>query len=68
MTAEEAKAAGYEVVAASPFEVGLLNNGRGLKTWWAREFDCKMPTLDHPLIQEAINVFETYAKDNRSDQ
>lgn len=58
MTAEEAKAMGYEVVAASSFEVGLLKNGRGVRTWFCQDFDRKLPPLDHPLIQEAIRINE----------
>lgn len=58
MTAEEAKAKGYEIVPASAFEVGLLKNGRGMRTWWANDFDGKLPGLDHPLIQAAIDICE----------
>lgn len=54
MTAEDAKALGYEVIAASPFEVGLSKNGVGLRTWWCQDFDRKLPGLDHPIIQQAI--------------
>lgn len=48
----------YELIKASPYEVGLLRNGRGMRTWWAKEFDCKMPDLSHPLVQEAIAACE----------
>jgi len=48
----------YELIKASPFEVGLLRNGLGVRTWWARDFDCKMPDLRHPLVQEAIAACE----------
>lgn len=58
MTAKEAKALGYEVVAASNFEVGLVKNGRGIRTWFCQDFDRKLPSLDHPLIQEAIRITE----------
>ncbi len=64
MTEEEAKAAGYEVVRASTFEVGLIHKGRGIKTWWANEFDRKLPSLTHPKIQQAINVNEEMNKGN----
>lgn len=60
MTAAEAKLAGYELVKASPYEVGLLKNGKGIRTWWARDFDCALPTLEHPLIQEAIRITEEH--------
>lgn len=62
MTAAQAKAKGYKVERASPYEWGLLCNGKGIKTWWARDFCGTPPTLDHPLIQEAININETYGK------
>lgn len=49
---------GYKVIAASPFEVGLTKNGKGIRTWWCRAFGCKMPPLDHPEIQHAIRLNE----------
>lgn len=52
------QAEGYKVVAASFFEVGLVKDGRGIKTWWARDFGFKLPGLDHPLIQDAIRAQE----------
>lgn len=58
MTAEEAKSRGYEVVQASLFEVGLLHNGKGVRTWFCRDFDRQMPALDHPLIMKAIEIEE----------
>lgn len=58
MTIDEAKALGYSVKPASPFEVGLIKNGKGIKTWWAKDFGGKMPKLDHSLIQEAIRINE----------
>lgn len=54
----EAERLGYKLVKASEFEVGLVKNGRGIRTWWAKEFGGKMPTLDHPLVQEAIRITE----------
>ena len=54
MTAQEAAALGYEVVRASDYEVGLLKNGQGIRTWFCQDFDRKLPPLDHPLIQECI--------------
>lgn len=63
MTKEEAKALGYEVIAASPFEVGLIKRGKGCRTWFCQDFDRKLPELDHPLIQEAIRVREEYEAD-----
>ena len=55
-----AEALGYSVVRASPFEVGLTKNGRGLRTWFCADFDRKLPALDHPEIQRAIEVNEKY--------
>ena len=60
MTAKEAKQKGYEVTKASPFEVGLVHQGKGVRTWWARDFGGKMPKLDHSLIQEAIHANERF--------
>lgn len=54
----EAKALGYALIKASPYEVGLIKNGHGIRTWWASEFGGKMPKLDHPEIQEAIRITE----------
>jgi len=58
MTEKEAKDLGYKVIKASPFEVGLVKNGEGIRTWWARDFGGKMPKLDHQLIMEAIKIHE----------
>ncbi len=58
MTIEEAQKLGYEVIKASPFEVGLLKNGKGIRTWFCQDFDRKLPPLDHPLIQRAIQIVE----------
>lgn len=58
MTAKEAYQKGYRVIAASEFEVGLTKNDKGLRTWFSQEFDCKIPSLDHPVIQHAIRLQE----------
>ena len=58
MTAQQATEAGFEVVAASAFEVGLVKRGRGVRTWWAKEFGGHLPGLEHPLIQQAIMAHE----------
>jgi hypothetical protein len=58
MNPEEAKELGYEVIAASPIEVGLLCRGEGLRTWWASRFGGKIPSLDHPDIMDAIEIHE----------
>ncbi len=58
MTIDEAKAKGYEIKAASMFEVGLIKKGVGMRTWFAGTFGGKMPDLDHPVIQECIQVCE----------
>lgn len=54
MTIEQAKALGYEVIKASSHEVGLLKNGKGIRTWFCQDFDRRLPELSHPLIVEAI--------------
>ena len=58
MTIQQAQDLGYALIKASPFEVGLLKDGRGIRTWWAREFAGRMPKLDHSLVQEAIRLNE----------
>ncbi len=66
MTVEQAKELGYEVKLASPFEVGLIKNGKGIRTWWAIEFGApprppamrELPPLDHPKILQAIEINE----------
>ena len=58
MTTQEAEQLGYKVIAASPFEVGLVKNGKGIRTWWCQDFDRKLPSLDHPEIQRAIQIME----------
>lgn len=58
MTAKEAAALGYSVEPASLCEVGLIHNGRGVRTWWFNDFDRKIPELDHPRIMEAIEINE----------
>jgi hypothetical protein len=67
MSIEEAKELGYEVIKASPFEVGLVKDGRGIRTWWANEFGCKLPDLDHPEIQRAIQITEDMDKEFRNN-
>jgi hypothetical protein len=59
MTIQQAQDLGYALMKASPFEVGLIKSGRGVRTWWAREFAGRMPKLDHSLVQEAIRLNET---------
>ncbi len=54
MNAQDVKVLGYEVKWASAFEVGLIKNGQGCRTWWAKDFDGKLPPLDHTLILEAV--------------
>lgn len=63
MTIAEAEQKGYNVVAASAFEVGLVFRGRGLRTWWAKDFDGKLPSLDHPKIQECIAINEEFFRE-----
>ena len=58
MTIQQAVDLGYALIKASPYEVGLVKNGRGVRTWWARDFGGKMPKLDHSLVQEALRFNE----------
>tara|TARA_R110002126_G_scaffold107508_5_gene242962 strand:+ start:3987 stop:4175 length:189 start_codon:yes stop_codon:yes gene_type:complete len=58
MKIQEAEKLGYKVIAASSFEVGLIKGDRGIRTWFSQDFDRKLPPLDHPLIQKAININE----------
>lgn len=58
MTKEQAALLGYEVIKASPHEVGLVKNGKGIRTWFCQDFDRKLPELDHPIITEAIKRVE----------
>ena len=60
MTTEEVKALGYEVIAASPFEVGLVKGDKGVRTWFCQDFDWKLPPLSHPKILEAVERNEAY--------
>jgi hypothetical protein len=58
MTSTEAEKLGYKVIAASPFEVGLIKNEKGVRSWFCQDFDRKLPSLDHPEIQRAIAINE----------
>lgn len=66
MNAREAKVLGYEVVKASPYEVGLVHKGKGVKTWWARDFGGKLPKLDHSIIRETIILHESLLAEMKS--
>jgi len=63
VTPEEAKALGYEVIKASAYEVGLVKGDRGVRSWWASDFDGKLPDLLHPTIMETVNRNEESAKE-----
>lgn len=58
MTIEESEKLGYEIIAASPFEIGLVKNGKGIRTWFNQEFHGKLPMLDDAKIQKAIEISE----------
>ena len=58
MTKKKAEDLGYAVIKASHYEVGLIKENTGVRTWWARDFNGKLPSLDHPLIQKAIEIHE----------
>ena len=62
MTVAEVKALGYSLIKASRFEVGLVKNGVGVRTWWASEFGGKMPPLDHSVVQESVRANERIVK------
>ena len=62
MTKEQATALGYSLIKASICEVGLIKNGKGIRTWWASDFNGKMPELDHPKIMEAIEITEDWSR------
>lgn len=54
MTEKDVSDLGYKVVWAGPFEVGLVKNGRGIRTWWAKDFGGELPPLNHSLVLEAV--------------
>lgn len=58
ITAEEVRRLGYEVTRASACEVGLVKNGKGIRTWWCADFDRRLPGLDHPTILRAVALVE----------
>lgn len=60
MTIQEAEKLGYKVISASFFEVGLVKNGKGVRTWYCSDFDRKLPPLDHPKIQNSIRINEEF--------
>lgn len=60
MTAEEAANLGYQTMKASDYEVGLVKNGKGIRTWWCSDFDRKLPPLSHPVILEFIEGYEGF--------
>lgn len=54
---------GYTLVQASPFEVGLLFKGQGVRTWWVGDFGCRMPDLDDFRVVEAIECHQRYLRE-----
>lgn len=58
LTIEQIKELGYEILPASPFEIGLLKNGKGIRTWWNSQFNNELPSLDNPKIIEVIKSIE----------
>lgn len=68
MTKQEAEQLGYKVIQASPFEVGLVKNGKGVRTWWAKDFGGKLPGLDHSLILEHIRIQEELENEIKKNQ
>ena len=63
MTAKEATIKGYRLIQASQFEVGLIYRERGVKTWWAGAFGCRMPDMTDPQVMEAIERHERHLKE-----
>ena len=57
---KDATSKGYSLTKASPYEVGLLHKGHGVRTWWVRDFGGKMPKLDHAMVQEAIKYYDDF--------
>jgi hypothetical protein len=49
-----ARANGYRLIKASAFEVGLVKDGVGIRTWFASTFDGKMPPLSHPEVLKCM--------------
>lgn len=71
MTIQEAEEKGYKIIRTSQDAAGLFKNDREIKTWCAQAIGLKLPTLDHPEVQLAIDVHEftsqtiaAFAKDN----
>jgi len=53
----------YTLIPASAIEVGLLCDGKAVRTWWAQRFDGVMPSIDHPTIRQAIDNHEQLVKE-----
>lgn len=61
MTKEEAESKGYKIVQASSCEIGLIKQGKGVRTWFYSAFNPDEPiTIEHPLIQRAIEIQEDF--------
>lgn len=58
MSTDQATALGYQIAYISAMEIGLTKNGKGVRTWWANQFENQYPNLRHALIQEAIAINE----------
>lgn len=56
----------YEIIEASVIEWGLLHKGEGVRCWWKNAFKGK-PTLDHPLVKQAIKLHEEYLNEVQSE-
>lgn len=63
MTAKEAAAKGYRLIQASAFEVGLIYRERGVRTWWAGTFGCRMPDFSDPVIMDAVERHEQHLRE-----
>jgi hypothetical protein len=56
----------YTLERASPFELGLLCDGKPVRTWWANTFaqahepTAEFPDISHPEIQSTIRNHENF--------
>lgn len=48
---------GYSIIKASPFEWGLIKNGKGIRTWFSQDLG-NAPQISDPKVIEAILIAE----------
>ena len=68
MTEDQARQLGYELAPASRYEIGLLKNGKGIRTWWASidGLPATIPPMSHSAIQKAIEINERMERSRAS--